>query len=507
MSVEPSTESTPERAAARGSARAIRAEIERIAADRRLPPLGRRIAVDAAMLVLAAVATILNAPAAGVQKDVVAMVVFCIGVLAVLFQLGLYRQRLAPQFLDDVRKILGATAIVALATAFARDLLFDSPQATEQAARGWFFASIYLIAAHGAMSVVEVRRRRLGVGGEPTLIVGAGTVGRQLARRLLDRPDFGLRPVAFLDHDPLEMDDPVPGGIPVLGADGDRYRETFGPQLEAAIDEHRVTNVVVGFSTSSHRAELDLVRRCQAMNVTVSVLPRLFEGVTDEITLERFGGIPMISVHPADPRGWGYAAKYLSDRLVAPIILLFFIPILAPAAIATWISLGRPILFMQRRVGLDGHQFNLLKLRTMRPPQEDESATADHDERSERGIAPGGVEGADRRTPVGALLRKTSIDELPQLINVVRGDMSLVGPRPERPSFVRLYDDSVYRYADRHRVKSGITGWAQINGLRGPTSIDDRAEWDNYYIENQSLWFDLKILLRTIPAVLRGGAE
>ena len=116
--------------------------------------------------------------------------------------------------------------------------------------------------------------------------------------------------------------------------------------------------------------------------------------------------------------------------------------------------------------------------------------------------APGGVEGDDRRTPFGTLLRKTSLDELPQLLNVLKGDMSLIGPRPERPDFARLFEDNVYRYGDRHRVKSGITGWAQVHGLRGKTSLSDRVEWDNYYIENWSLWLDVKILLMTVWAVL-----
>ena len=122
--------------------------------------------------------------------------------------------------------------------------------------------------------------------------------------------------------------------------------------------------------------------------------------------------------------------------------------------------------------------------------------------------APGGVEGADRRTRVGAFLRRTSLDELPQILNVLKGDMSFVGPRPERPQFVAVFEQTVHRYGDRHRVKSGITGWAQVNGLRGKTSVADRAEWDNYYIDNWSLWLDIRILLRTIPVVLFGwGAK
>jgi lipopolysaccharide/colanic/teichoic acid biosynthesis glycosyltransferase len=167
------------------------------------------------------------------------------------------------------------------------------------------------------------------------------------------------------------------------------------------------------------------------------------------------------------------------------------------ATLATWISLGRPILFRQLRVGRDGRTFEMIKFRSMRQSMEipSEASTLPDD------TAPGGIEGGDRRTHLGAFLRKSSVDELPQLWNVVRGDMSLVGPRPERPEFVELFESRVYRYGERLRVKSGITGWAQIHGLRGKTSLSDRVEWDNYYIENWSLWLDLKIILRTAMAI------
>ena len=138
----------------------------------------------------------------------------------------------------------------------------------------------------------------------------------------------------------------------------------------------------------------------------------------------------------------------------------------------------------------------------MRPP-----SPADADFELKSGAAPGGVEGVDRRTGIGKIMRATSMDELPQLINVIRGEMSLVGPRPERPEFVELFEMQIRRYGERHRVKAGMTGWAQVHGLRGQTSIADRAEWDNYYIENWSLTLDFKILLLTVLAVLRRAPE
>jgi exopolysaccharide biosynthesis polyprenyl glycosylphosphotransferase len=462
--------------------------------------------LDVAMLILASAAALLSAPSAGVATDVLAFVVFGVLVLGCLSYMGLYRSSFALHFLDDARRIIGATAIVGMAMTFVGVLIFDDPSMADQAARAWLFASTYLIAARGAAHIVTVSRRRAGAAGLPTLIVGAGHVGREFADRLADRPEFGLQPVALLDDDPLEFDSP--SRIPVLGsgsgADGRGY---FGSGLESVIRDREIAHVIVSFSVKSHAAELDLVRRCQDMGVTVSVLPRLFEGVTDRLSLERIGGMPLISVHPTDPLGWQFAVKYAGDRIIAALAIFFLSPILAAAAIATRISLGRPIIFEQRRVGLDGNEFPLYKFRTMRPPTGDEAPEADLDDRLASGLAPGGVEGADRRTAVGAFMRKTSIDELPQLFNVLRGDMSLVGPRPERPTYARLFDEEVYRYADRHRVKSGITGWSQVHGLRGSTSINDRVEWDNYYIENRSFWLDLKIMALTIPALLRGAGE
>jgi lipopolysaccharide/colanic/teichoic acid biosynthesis glycosyltransferase len=193
--------------------------------------------------------------------------------------------------------------------------------------------------------------------------------------------------------------------------------------------------------------------------------------------------------------------KHGFDQTTAVLVLLLIAPVLIAAAVATWVSLGRPIFFRQVRVGRDGRRFEMLKFRSMRHATTAPAAAFD----LPPDTAPGGVEGEDRRSRIGAFLRRSSIDELPQLLNVLKGDMSLVGPRPERPEFAGLFEETVPRYADRHRVKPGITGWAQVNGLRGRTSLSDRIERDIHYIENWSLGLDLKILLVTPLAVVRSS--
>jgi exopolysaccharide biosynthesis polyprenyl glycosylphosphotransferase len=260
--------------------------------------------------------------------------------------------------------------------------------------------------------------------------------------------------------------------------------------------------VVLGFSSAPDRLLIPVIRECEALGLEVSVVPRLFESVNVRVALDHLGGLPLFGLHTIDPKGWQFAVKHGLDRVAAAIALLVFSPLLLTLAVLTKLSSPGPVLFRQRRIGRDGRKFEMLKFRSMRlaAPQPDKDDDLGNVVPLPSDLAPGGVEGSDRRTAVGSFMRRTSLDELPQLLNVLRGDMSLVGPRPERPEFVDLFGSRIERYDDRHRVKSGITGWAQVHGLRGKTSLRDRVEWDNYYIENWSLALDFKILLMTIAA-------
>jgi exopolysaccharide biosynthesis polyprenyl glycosylphosphotransferase len=474
---------------------------------RRVLAATREVTLDILMLGAAVVATVISAELSGSESIGLGWVLAFSGVALVMLVFGgAYQARFTPHLLDDLGTILGATAIAVMSVTFGRVLVDESPDAASEAIRAWVFAFGFLVAGRVAMEVGMSRRRRSGEYAEPALIVGAGNVGQLVARRLMERPEFGLRPVAFLDDEPLEMEhDEMP---PVLGTGQSgreiEDREAFRDRLEDVLRRFDVGYVLVTFSLSSHDKELTLVRACQELGVSVSLVPRLFEGIPDQTTLERIGGLPLVSIHPSDPRGWQFAVKYAVDRVVAAMALVVFSPVFAAAALGTLLSVGRPIFFPQRRVGLDGQEFVMVKFRTMRAADEaDEPAEED----LERDLAPGGVEGEDRRTRFGALLRRLSLDELPQLLNVVRGEMSLIGPRPERVAYAQYFNTIVRRYADRHRVKSGITGWAQVHGLRGKTSLADRVEWDNYYVENWSLWLDVKIFFRTLVEVGRGHSE
>jgi exopolysaccharide biosynthesis polyprenyl glycosylphosphotransferase len=315
-------------------------------------------------------------------------------------------------------------------------------------------------------------------------------VGEHLVKRLFGEPRYGLRPVGFLDADPLPKSDRTTGElVPVLGGPND---------LAQAVHETGARHVILAFSSEPDHVLVGKVRQCQQLGVDVSLVPRLYESINDRSTLDHVGGLPLLTLHPTDPRGWQFAVKHAFDRSFALLALTVLAPVLLAIAIVVRLSSPGPILFRQRRVGRDGHEFDVLKFRTMRGSPE-VARGFDLPE----GVAPGGIEGEDRRTWVGCILRDLSLDELPQFINVLRGDMSLVGPRPERPEYVHRFSRDVARYEDRHRVRSGITGWAQVHGLRGQTSIEDRVEWDNYYIQNWSLRLDFRIIVLTIAEVLR----
>ncbi|MGI8750617.1 MAG: sugar transferase [Thermoleophilaceae bacterium] len=453
-----------------------------------------RFAVDATFLILAVEAARYGAPDA-LGTDGQALVWLFPPLTLLVFALRLmYRGEMQVRVVDGLGTVVAATSLVAaLLIAFSA---FTSPNADTAPliARAWVFATLYVAGARLMLVWGQRLARVSGLIGKPTLIVGAGRIGVQVERRLREQPELGLRPLGYLDADPppAEM---APGRLgPILGHPSD---------LARVADETGARHVVLGFTSSPDSLLMPLVRECEARRLEISLVPRLFESVNVRIDLEHIGGLPLFALRAVDPKGWQFAIKHGLDRIVAGGALLVLSPVLLAVAAAVRGTSTGPIFFRQRRIGRDGRDFSMLKFRSMR-------IDSRADRGSERpavgaGLAPGGVEGDDRRTSVGAFIRSTSLDELPQLLNVLFGQMSLVGPRPERPEFVELFGQSVNRYDDRHRVKSGITGWAQVNGLRGKTSVSDRIEWDNYYISNWSLALDLRILVLTLAAVLRGS--
>jgi exopolysaccharide biosynthesis polyprenyl glycosylphosphotransferase len=448
---------------------------------------------DTAMLLIAALVAVLAASGARDGWGFVWGAAYVALTLLILEGRGFYGFRLHDAPVDTIARIFAATSIAAMVLTFGRALVGNDDQLTQQTLRLWAFALVFLGAGRVGITLDRRRALRRGEIGFNTLIVGAGSVGHLIAQRLRDRPELGLRPIGFLDKDPMIDRTEDENGLPVLGASWD---------LAEVVQRYGVEQIVVTFSTAPHAVLLNMIRRCRELGVEVVIVPRLFEEVNSRVEVEHLGGIPLLRAATVDPRGWQFSIKYAIDRIVAAVALLVSSPLLVGLALAVRLSSPGKVFYRQRRIGLDGREFDMLKFRSMRVA---ETAV---DFNPAAGLAPGGVEGIDRRTTIGRIMRRFSLDELPQLLNVLRGEMSLVGPRPERTHFARSFEEDVYRYGDRHRVKSGLTGWAQVQGLRGQTSLTDRVEWDNYYIENWSLWLDLKIVLMTVPALLgRASAE
>ncbi len=408
-------------------------------------------------------------------------------VLLVLFWLaGLYRSRLSLSILDVIPAIAGRW-LAAVALAVLGQIIW-SRAVWQDYVIVWEFlwgaaAAGLLVLAFRAAGYCAVRRLRAHhLVAHPTLILGAGRVGHQVAEILRTHPEYGLKPIGFVDAHPRFAHGTA--GLPVLGGTD---------LLTTLLARHGVRDVVVAFSSIKESDMVGVIRACDRQKCELFVVPRLFELHHVHDQMDTAWGLPLVRLRRATYRSRAWRVKRVIDVIASGSALLLMLPVLFAVAVAVRLDGGPGILFRQERVGVDGHTFDVLKFRSLKPVDETESATnwnISHD---------------DRLTPVGRFLRKSSLDELPQLYNILRGDMSLVGPRPERPHFVHQFRNAYPSYEARHRVPSGLTGWAQVHGLRGDTSIADRARFDNYYIENWSLWLDVKIVLRTVSAMVRGA--
>jgi Undecaprenyl-phosphate glucose phosphotransferase len=415
----------------------------------------------------------------GAFPDYAGIVLAQIGSIMVVFALSrLYHLARSPSRIDEGYSIFSyATVGTLMGVAIASLLLKNSPLEMNYSRGmilyGWALSIVFISLGRTLHGQARAQLRRCGWGRDRVLIVGTGETGRMVFQKIQSNPGLGYE-VAGLVTANGEKETPL--GAPILGQASD---------LAPIIDRYEVDEVIIALPEATHQEILMLISDCERGKVSIKVFPDVFQIMAGQISIGDMGGLPLLTVRDIALRGWKRVAKRLMDVVGAALGLIVLSPLMMLMALLIKLDSRGPVFYAQERMGLDARPFKMLKFRSMRQDAEAYGAGWT-------------VEDDPRVTRLGRVIRRINVDELPQLINVFVGEMSLVGPRPERPVYVNQFRRSIPRYMDRHWEKAGMTGWAQVNGLRGDTSIVERTKYDLWYIENWSLLLDLKILIRTV---------
>ena len=331
-----------------------------------------------------------------------------------------------------------------------------------------------VILGREAHRIIQWSARRRGIARDNLLIVGTGRIARDIAYRVKDNLVLGYNVVGVV-NDQIKPKGKI-ADLPIIGL----YQDL--PEL---IDKYDIQQVIIALPDAKRAEIVELVTLCQRGQVDIKIYPDIFAYMAGDMGVHDLDGIPLLTVRDIALRGWKLSLKRGLDVIGSFIGLVFLSPFMLLTAFVIRLESKGPIFYTQVRMGLDGRPFPMIKFRSMRTDAEQAGPWWT-------------VENDPRVTRIGRFMRRTNWDEIPQLINVILGQMSLVGPRPERPVYVQEFRHKIPRYMERHREKAGMTGWAQVNGLRGDTSITARTAHDLWYVENWSLWLDIKVILRTI---------
>jgi Undecaprenyl-phosphate glucose phosphotransferase len=318
--------------------------------------------------------------------------------------------------------------------------------------------------------------RKKGYNLRYALIVGTGSLGQDVTDRVHKHPELGIKIKGFLSEDISQVGDEL---------EGFKVLDTF-ENIRSVVMNQEIDMVLITLPLSAHERLKSILDDIGDEMVSIMLIPDLIELATLRGGIDEFEGMPIISLRDTPLYGWNIVIKRVADVVLSLIIILVTSPFMLLISFLIKVTSRGPVFYRQERMGLDGKIFNMLKYRTMTIEAEKETGPV------------WAAKNDSRRTPIGAFLRKTSIDELPQFFNVLKGDMSIVGPRPERQYFIQQFRSKIPKYMLRHKMKAGITGWAQISGWRGNTSLEKRIEYDLYYIENWSIRFDLEIMCLTV---------
>ena len=402
----------------------------------------------------------------------------------------LYHQRRVSSLLDMLRSLVGTFTVGTLVTSTLQELVFKNTVLEVDYPRGmffyiWFFSLFLLAFGRIFHRQLILNWRRRGVLRDNLLIIGTGNNSQEVIHFIQRAPSLGFHIVGVVSDAKRLLPKGKFVGVPVIG----HYE-----QLPELLDGYHIEHVILALQLEEQAQVPKLIGLCRRGKVDVKVFPELFAQMAGDVSLDDVGGKRMVSVQDIALRGWRLSLKRGLDIFGASVGMLMFSPLMLFTCLAIRLQSRGPVFHIQQRMGLDGKPFPMIKFRSM---------YADAEENG-----PGWtVEDDPRVTRLGRVMRRTSWDEMPQLINVLFGHMSLVGPRPEQPYFVREFRERIPRYMERHQEKSGMTGWAQVNGLRGDTSITERTRYDLWYVEHWSLWLDFKIILRTFYLIFSGSSR
>lgn len=406
------------------------------------------------------------------------LIVQIISIIVALFFYRLYYIPRAVSRVDQFYYVFAAVSIgTLLAVAFTTFLfkgdrvILDYPRA--MIIYAWVLTIVLLVLGRVLHQMVRGALRNRGWGKDRVIVVGTGDMAHAVIQRILRSPYLGYELMGVVNG--LENVKEF-SGAPVLGSPED---------LPVLIEQLGIDEVIIAMPEKGHRETVRIISYCERGRVSIKIFPDVFQFVTSQASIDELGGLPLLSVRDYALRGYLLIFKRLMDMLGAALGLILLSPLMMLIAMAIKLESPGPVFFVQERMGLDAKPFRMLKFRSMR--------------RDAERHGPGWTTANDpRQTRLGIFIRKIEADELPNLINVLLGEMSLVGPRPEQAHYVDQFRQTVPRYMDRHQEKGGMTGWAQVNGLRGDTSIAERTKYDLWYMENWSILLDIKIILRTL---------